>query len=348
MRKVLLEMEKLKDPYSGLGQFCLHLGEQFQLIDPAEPELTFYLPGDKKNIFGNKFHYKEHSSLHKLFKLKGSEYDVWHCLHQGSHYLPTDKKTKLLLTIHDLNFLEKYAGAKQQNKLKMLQQKVDRASAITVISKFTESIARKNLDLKNKPVHVIHNGNSLKTFSEVPKPSFINFQEFIFSIGIVSPKKNFATLIPLLKHNKELHLVIAGNNSSAHANELIDLAKKAGVNGRFHLVGTIDERTKYWLYKNCKAFVFPSLTEGFGLPVVEAMSLGKPVFLSDLTSLPEVGGKEAYYWTDFDPGEMNQVFLNGMRSFGADPGKVDRSIMWAGQFSWRKAAVSYLSLYRSL
>ncbi len=343
MKRVLVEMEKLKNPNSGLGQFCINIGEQFQKLERDNLELDFYLPALQKSTFGENINFVKHTPLHKLFPLNSSEYDVWHCLQQDSHYLPRNKKTKLILTIHDLNFLEKYKGSKQKSKLKSLQKRVDRASAITVISKFTEMIVRENLELNNKPVHVITNGNSLKVIEDSTKPSFVDFPKFIFSIGIISPKKNFHTLLSLLQDDKELHLIIAGNNNSDYAHQLVKTAGQMNVSQQLHLPGIINNNDKYWLYQNCKAFVLPSLTEGFGLPVVEAMSLGKPVFLSNLSSLPEIGGQEAYYWKHFEPQHMIDVFINGIKDFNSE--KAKRSIEWASQFSWENAAKAYLKLY---
>ena len=348
MKRVLLEMEKLKNLNSGLGQFCLSIGQQFKSIDPQNLELDFYLPSLQKNIFGDTFNYVKQTSLHKLIPFSSTKYDIWHCLQQDSHYLPTNKNTKLILTIHDLNFLEKYKGAKQRSKLNSLQKKVNKASVITVISKFTEMMVRENLDIGNTPIHVIHNGNSLKVIENASKPDFVTFPEYIFSIGIISQKKNFHTLLPLLQNNKNLHLVIAGNSDSDYAKQLIKMAKDLGIYDRLNLIGTVDDASKYWLYKNCKAFVFPSLTEGFGLPVVEAMSLGKPVFLSNLTSLPEIGGTEAYYWKSFEPQSMIEVFEKGLVDFSNDTNKASRCIEWSKQFSWKNAAEAYLKLYEEV
>lgn len=348
MKKVLLEMEKMKNLNSGLGQFCSSIGEQFQKINPQNLELNYYLPALQKNIFGDQANYIKQLSFHKLIPLSSTKYDIWHCLQQDSHYLPTSNSTKLILTIHDLNFLEKYKGAKQKSKLNKLQKKVDKASAITVISKFTEMIVRENLNTNDTPVHVIYNGNSLKLVENASKPDFVNFQEYIFSIGIISAKKNFHSLFPLLQNNKNLTLVIAGNSDTDYAKQLIKTAKEIGVYDRLKLVGTINDEQKYWLYKNCNAFVFPSLSEGFGLPVVEAMSLGKPVFLSNLTSLPEIGGPEAYYWKNFESKEMIDVFEKGMIDFNSDVNKKNRSIEWSKQFSWENAAKAYIKLYNEI
>ena len=351
MKKILLEMEKLKNPNSGLGQFCINIGEQFQSLQNKNVQLDFYLPAFQKNVFGDQFNYIKQIALHKFLPVDSSKYDVWHCLQQDSYYLPNNKNTKLILTIHDLNFLEKYKGSKQKRKLNSLQKRVNRASVITVISKFTEAIVRENLQLNNIPVHVIYNGNSLKIVENCIAPDFVpahSEAEYLFAIGIISAKKNFHTLLPLLQKNKNLHLIIAGNNNSEYANQMGATAEKMGVAKQLHTPGTIDDAEKYWLYQNCKAFVFPSLSEGFGLPVVEAMSLGKPVFLSKLSSLPEIGGKEAFYWNNFEPQHMIDMFEKGIKDFTADKEKRNRSINWAKQFSWENAAKAYINLYENL
>lgn len=346
MKSVLVEMEKLKNPYSGLGQFCKNIGEQFQKLNPPDLQLDFYLPFSQTGIFGENFRYIKHSPLHKLFFINSPKYDVWHCTHQDSRYFPFDRNTKIILTVHDLNFLGKYKGWRREKKLYRLQKLVNKASAITVISAFTEKTARENLQLSDKPVRVIYNGNSLKTFENVKRPQFAAFDNFIFTVGIISPKKNFRTLLSLLENDKQLNLVIAGVNNTEYARSIARHAHQTGIEKQLYMPGIISDEEKFWFYKNCRAFVFPSLTEGFGLPVVEAMSLGKPCFLSNLTSLPEIGGDEAFYWQDFEPQNMIDVFEKGLRDF--DDERARRSVIWAERFSWEKAADAYLKLYAEI
>src|SRR5258708_8638554 len=111
--------------------------------------------------------------------------------------------------------------------------------------------------------------------------------------------------------------------------------------------GAITEAEKAWDLRNCMALAFPSVAEGFGLPVIEAMYYGKPVFLSDQTSLPEIGGSEAYYFTDFDPAAMQEVFSQGMTDYQR-PGKAEKIRQRALSFSWDQAAQGYLNVYRKL
>ncbi len=136
-------------------------------------------------------------------------------------------------------------------------------------------------------------------------------------------------------------LVVAGSAASPYAQEILRLARAEGVAERVLLPGNVTDAEKYWLLANAEAFVFPSLAEGFGLPVVEAMSLGKPVFLSTRTSLPETGGPEAFYWPDFDPRAMAEVFTRGMARAPRRPGEAGAAARLGGplQLGARRARV---------
>ena len=347
-RTVLVEMEKLGNLNSGLGQFCLHLGNAFSTIKPEELNLKFYLPARHDQIFGSSFDYIYQKPLHKFLRFNSSGMDVWHCTHQLSKYLPSSKKTKLILTVHDLNFLRKYTGIKRGLYLGTLQRKINRAAAIAVISKFTEEELREHLRIPDIPVKLVYIGTSLKKFDQPLKPGFTPAGKFLFSIGIISPKKNFHVLLPMLARNKEYSLVIAGENKSAYADEIRALSSKLDLGDRVILPGPITDEEKYWAYTHCEALLFPSLSEGFGSPVIEAMSCGKPVFLSKYTSLPEIGGDVAFYFDTFDADGMASVLEIGLKEFQLNPDLVQKSIEHASQFSWDKAAQQYLELYNSV
>jgi len=355
MKTIFIEMEKLKKIHSGLGQFCLHLGNglgalsQKEGVRPLRAELNFYVPKQLKDVFGRQHQYHAVSPLHKIFPVSFKKFDLWHCTHQDSNYLPRNKETKLILTIHDLNFLEKYKNNWRKNLiLKKIQKKINRASAIVFTSKYTENLVRENFSVPAIPVKIIYLGNCTQAFPSATRPLFIPNGKFIFTIGIVNPKKNFIVLLNLLKRQKEFTLVIAGSNAHPYAKTILDVAEKMNLSGRVLLPGAIDEPTKFWLYKNCAAFVFPSLSEGFGLPVIEAMSLGKPIFLSDKTSLPEIGGNEAFYWKNFESDDMNDVFEKGMQEYHRDKEKSARIKKWGSQFSWENAIREYWELYTEI
>lgn len=346
MSKICIEMEKLSNPNSGLGQYCYHLGKELMKIEDEELEKIFFVPSP--GIFGAGLYVRQHP-LHKFFMRGADQYDMWHCTHQQSKYLPSNKKTKLILTIHDLNFLEKYTSSVQiKNKLKAVQKLVNRASGIVFISHYTEKVTRENLIIPAIPTKVIYNGNNTDGTLQETRPTQVPPGDFIFTIGIINPKKNFKVLLCLLKAFPRLTLVIAGNKDHDYAKEILNEAISKGLQERLLMPGLISEEEKKWYYKNAKAFVFPSVSEGFGLPVIEAMSLGKPVFLSDLSSLPEVGGEEAYYWKSFDEPEMVKVFREGLNDFENDPQKKERIRSWSTRFSWENAAAEYWNFYKEL
>lgn len=325
--KILIDFEKIKDPYCGLGQYCAHLKTFF---DRSALNIHYWIP--------NKF-----EKLAKKFSFLLPRSDVFHAIHQDSPYLPWSKKTKFILTILDLNALYETSDPLIHAAFKRnLQKKINRASHIAFISDFTQSEVAKNFDLKNKKTHVIYCGIALAETSKAPK--IIPDSKFIFSIGTVVPKKNFHVLIDFLKKlPQEYKIVLAGTTFHSYAAEMIKRINDEDLNDRFFLVGTIDENEKRWYYEHACSLIFPSLFEGFGLPVAEAMSLGLPLFISDKTSLPEIGGEDAYYFRNFEPDSMAKVFLLGLENFNED--KKLRLIERSKLFNWEQAAESYLKIY---
>ena len=328
-RKILIDFEKIKDPYSGLGQFCAHLKNHF---DKSSQNLIYWRPG--------KF-----QKLAKKFPFILPKCDVFHAVHQDSPFMPWSKKTKYVLTIHDLNALYENSqyGSGEFYK-RGIQKKLDRASKIIFISKFTADEVSKNFKVDLSKTQVIYNGIALG--DEVRTPAFVPEGKFLFSVGTVLPKKNFHVLIDFMKELPDYKMVIAGTTFHSYAKEMQKRIIDEGLSERFFLVGTIDEAHKIWYYKNASAFIFPSLMEGFGLPVAEAMSLGLPLFISDKTCLPEIGGDDAFYFRNFDPKVMKEVFVSGMNSF--TPETKSRLIERSKKFDWKIAANAYLDIYKNI
>ena len=127
-------------------------------------------------------------------------------------------------------------------------------------------------------MRVIHNGLIDQEYPGTARPAFMDGRPFLFTIGDITPKKNFHVLVDLLARLPRYRLVVAGNDGNPYASEVRRAAAEKGLSERVVLPGIVSDESRYWLYKNCDAFSFPSLTEGFGLPVIEAMQFGKPVF----------------------------------------------------------------------
>jgi glycosyltransferase involved in cell wall biosynthesis len=348
-KNILIDCERMKYPHTGLYHYCLNLGKALMQIKTDDEQFHFFVPPNEVHAFGGDAKYIRQNAFHKLISPNGM-FDVWHATHQGTEYFPFKKKTKIVLTIHDLNFLyDEYKDAsKKKTYVKKLQEKVNRADHITCISQFTLNDLKQHLHLENKPTTVIYNGCNIHEMEDLHQPSILPKHPFFFTIGTITDKKNFHVLPALLAGNKEHLLVIAGiTQRQSYQEKIMQEATKYGVHDRVVFTGAITENDKQWYLKNCDAFLLPSLAEGFGLPVVEAMYFGKPVFLSTYTSLPEIGGDAAFYFDSFDKEAMNEVLQNGLKRYHDNHMKTT-VMKRAAIFNWMNAAQQYNDIYLSV
>lgn len=351
MHNVLVDLYKLGgNKYNGLYHFCYQLGHHLAALPRTDDlDLSLYVPASSVGLFGNQVQYAVQKSRDKFYRFGTRKYDVWHVATTLSWYRPFNKQTRNVFTVHDLNFMEEpeYSTKSRKRYMDLIKQRINRADHLTFISRFALEQTKQYADIGNKPYSIVYNGCNIPTLGDVKaSPGYQPAAPFLFSIGQLHWRKNFHVLPALLKGN-DLELVIAGLNNFPYRETVMAAAKQYGVENRVKLVGAVTEAEKYWYYQNCKAFVFPSIGEGFGLPVLEAMHFGKPVFLSSYTSLPEVGGDAAYYFNDFDPAAMQLVFEQGMQHYRATQ-PAERIKQHAAGFSWQKAAREYITVYRSL
>lgn len=350
MNKIIVDCERMKYPHTGLYHYCLQLGHALQQsINATKESLSFYVRSSEHNIFGAEANYIPQHSLQKFILPPLRGYDIWHATYQGTNYYPFHRKIKIVLTIHDLNFMhEGKAASKQTRELKKLQKKIKRADHIVAISQFTLNDVQKFLSIGNTPATVIYNGCNFNDLADSIKPQNLPDKKFLYTIGTITDKKNFHVL-PCLLVNNEFTLIISGiTQNEEYKNKILLEAAKYSVTDRVIFTGTIPENDKQWYIKNCEAFVFPSLAEGFGLPVIEAMHFGKPVILSKLTSLPEIGGDAGYYFDNFDPAHMQAVLIKSLDHYHKNPEAKNNIIRRSEFFDWKKTAEQYLNVYRSL
>jgi glycosyltransferase involved in cell wall biosynthesis len=333
---VLIDLDRLKDLNTGLGQVAEFFGAEISREVDERFKFTLLVPKKFVGYFGDLVDYEVVSLKRRYFPSLCRKYDLWYTIHQDSAYFPSDPSTPYILTINDLNFLGEKSPAKAKKRLAILQKKVDRATAITVISQYTESVVREHMKVGNIPIHVIYCGVKVKTFESVPAPSFAPAGDLLFSVGVVQMKKNYHVLIDFMKRLPENYkLIIAGNKSSAYAGELQQKIDDQGLHERILIPGIISEEDKFWMYNHCKA-------------PVEAMRFGKPVFASTYSSIPEVSGTNAYYWETFDPDEMAKFFLEKLEEFSKDPTRPEVLRKHSQKYTWEANVISYKELFRSI
>ncbi len=342
--RILIDLSILKNVHCGLGQVALNYGYYFRdLYEPLENEQIYLLvPKSFVGVFGNKVRYIIARKIYRIMPwLIGIHFDVWHAIHQLSRYKPFARH--YILTIHDFNFLYEKSGPKTHKYQYMVQRKANKADRITAISEFAKAETEHYLRLGGKHVQVIYNGIEridLKAEECIPEVQ----QPYLFSIGEVKEKKNFHVLLDMMTLLPNMHLYIAGNSNTPYADRIRTEIISRNITN-VHLIGLVSEGQKTWLYRHCQAFVFPSLFEGFGLPVVEAMLFGKPVVCSNETSLTEIGGDHVIFFPKGYPATESARLI---ATAALTPEQEEANRQYARSFTWERHMQSYLAIYREV
>jgi glycosyltransferase involved in cell wall biosynthesis len=350
-KQIIIDCERMKYANTGLYHYCLQLCQALQRnIDKENEELKLYVRAATAPAFGPGFSFIYQHTLHKFFMPLKKSFNVWHSTYQGTQYFPFRKRKGVVFTVHDLNFLydEHKTEIKKQKYLRQHARKINAADHIVAISNFVLEDVRRHFDVSRKPCSVIYNGCNIPAALSGDLPGFKKPESpFLYTIGTVVDKKNFHVLPSLLVNNNRLLLISGIIQSEAYKEKIIAEARKHKVEDRVIFTGPVTENEKSWYLQHCEIFLFPSLAEGFGLPVIEAMYFGRPVILSTHTSLPEIGGEEAYYFKNFEPVNMRQTLEESLQHYNSTNAR-EKIIARARSFNWDNAAKQYLEIYRTL
>ena len=253
--------------------------------------------------------------------------------------------TKRLMTTHDINFIYEKQGRKLERGIQRFRQKIKRMDYTNYISEFVREDTNKHFQIQ-VPERVIYNGvSALSAPSEIsPRLAQQLPDSFLFHLSSLLPKKNVHLLIEMMRFLPEQNLVIAGNWNSGYGKTLQKMIDELPTRNVYRLPNVTEEEKAY-LYASCRAFLYPSLCEGFGLPPIEAMKFGKPVFLSTLTSLPEVGGKNAFYWHELSPESMAGKIREMLPVFYNHPDYASQIKQNAERFDWNNCVNQYIQYY---
>ncbi|MFV0536146.1 MAG: glycosyltransferase [Dysgonomonas sp.] len=349
-RSVLIDLRYLEYLNNGFGQLSLNYGNYIKnnpdKIDDLD--ITLFVPKEYIGAFGTHVNYLECKRNYKWNPFLLPYFDVWHSISQQVKYISVDNRTVRIITIHDLNFLYERESDKAKRKLKRQQSILDIADVITAISNFTIKELNANLDLRGKPAILNYVGEHSIAKDPEAKPEFVNSnRQYFFTIGQVLEKKNFHVLLDMMKLMPDYDLYICGDSKFEYAKYIEKRIADENIENVF-VSGIITPAEKVWMYRNCKAFLFPSKFEGFGYPLIEAMLFGKPVFSSNYTSLPEIGDKYAFFWENFDPEHMKKLIDSNLDSFYNNQEFIGEVIKYANSFTIERHMDAYLNLYRQV
>lgn len=364
--KIGLDARNLLPKQTGIGRCVYHLITNLAKLDNENEYViikrTSYQPKivDKENFREISIPYDPSSFRSCLIgfnEINNLKLDVYHSFF---HFLPGRiQANRIIVTLHDLMWIE-YPELvfndffRQQligfyGKI-FIKKALENSDSIVAISKHTKDQAIKRYNISALNIHVIYNGVDRSYFdinASRDLPDEFKNREYIFSIGHTRPYKNIPRVIQAFKRISdefpEIDLIIVGRGD--YEVRLKKMVSEIEMQSRVIFAGYLPDEIMIPLFKNALFLVFPSLIEGFGLPVIEAMALGCPILASNIPVIEEIGG-DAY--EKVDPCSVDDI-AEGMRRLLSSKGHRD-SIRKLGYeraklFSWEESAKKLLSLF---
>jgi glycosyltransferase involved in cell wall biosynthesis len=293
--------------------------------------------------------------------------DILHCLgNTAPVFMP--KSTRLVLTLHDVMFLQSGEFVpKPTNRYQALGRHYRRmvaprcarvADHVITVSEFSrQDILQLIPGLDPARVHVTHQScdpafKQLRSAaSEATAARGESTRPYIFTLGADDPRKNTLRLVQaylsLLKEHAIDHDLVISGYANWEQSESYQLVKGAGATERVKFRGFITLEELVALYRDAALFVYPSLYEGFGIPVLEGFSSGCPVIASNVTSIPEVGGDAVLYVDPLSVDDIRSAVLRVIQDRELRESLSRSGYARAQQFTWEEAARKTLAIYEA-
>jgi glycosyltransferase involved in cell wall biosynthesis len=289
------------------------------------------------------------NNLYNVYDISKLNFDVYHPTYYDAALAQKVKKIPVVATFHDL-IHEKLASKfpELQHDAAIIKKKQDLLKCATKIIAVSENTKKDLIEIYNvdpSRIGVIHLGSSFQQYKIEPLK---DISPYLLYIGNRSAYKNFlpflsATARVLKKH--QVKLVCAGGGAFTSAE--LEFIEKLGVTSLISQEAITDLKL-HNLYANAIGMVFPSLYEGFGIPVLEAFSCGCPCILSNNSSLPEVAGDAAIFMDPNDPESMSDAVEKFIENSSLRNDLALKGYERLSGFSWKKNVSQTLSLYKSL
>lgn len=289
-----------------------------------------------------------------------------------AHTLPIirPKNIKTVVTIHDLGaeYLKEYYQFPQRIYLNRTTEYVLKyATHIITVSEATKREIEERFGRK-KNLTVIPEGynSEIYDFAKLKAQSFENTQDkksklkailnkynlikpYLLFVGTIQPRKNLTRLIKAFAKvkNKDLELVLVGKKGWLY-DDIFQLPGELGIKNKVRFLNYVDLEDLPFLYYQAKAFVFPSLCEGFGLPLLEAMACGCPVLTSNISSMPEIVEKAGFLVNPYHEDEIQQGIENIVNNVNLQKRLRENGLQKVKNFSWEKAARETMKVFEKL
>lgn len=372
--KIAIEAQRIfRINKHGMDFVALETIREIQTLDKKNEYYIFVAPGDDKCL--------EESENMKIIELRAfGGYPIWEqvalplainkidpdIVHCTSNTAPLFLKQKLIVTLHDIIFLEKKA---QKNKslyqnLGRLYRRlivpkiISKASKVITVSEFECTRIKDFLNLKEDKISYIHNGYN-KHFTKKDNPKdiykkYIDQDNYIFFLGNTDPKKNTdLTLCAYAKYieksnNKNISCLLIADLKESTIDELLKINNIEWIKPFIYYPGYIPNVDLPYIYSGAKLFLYPSLRESFGIPILEAMACGTPIITSNTSAIPEIAGSGAIL---VDPKNIDilsdKIFLL-LNNQESREKQIEYGLGRVKLFSWGKTASELIRLYENI
>ena len=354
----------------GMDYVVLEEIKELQKSDVRNEYFVFVAPGedrclkDSKNVhiieIGNNFY-----PLWEQFSLPRAvnqlNLDMLHCT---SNTAPIRCKVPLILTLHDIIFLEPrdksnksfYQDMGWRYRRFVVPRILKKCKRIITVSDFEFNNIITKLQIPEEKMVMIYNGYN-KWFRPVEDTELI-YQQYIeepgyfFFLGNTDPKKN--TERTLIAYSKYLEMsdvkrkLLMADLDKGYLDEIIDRNDIGNIRGHIVMPGYIKNADLPYIYNNAFAFLYTSLRESFGIPLLEAMACGTPVITSNTSSMPEIGGSEVIMVNPLNTNEITEMMLLLEKDKALYQKQKDIGIIRAQQFSWEYTAEQLLMVYEDV
>jgi glycosyltransferase involved in cell wall biosynthesis len=274
-------------------------------------------------------------------------------VHANNFSSPRLRRARLIYTVYDLSFIDLPECTTEENRHLCFSGMFEASLWADIVVAISHYSRQRFLDnFPHFPAEralVTHLGNRLAAAGpETPVVALAAKQPFFLAVGTLEPRKNLRRLLAAYRRYVTATLtpkplVLAGGEGWLEG-DLKTYIEALQIQPYIHVLGYVSDAALRWLYKHCWAFIYPSLYEGFGLPVLEAMAAGAATITSNVTSLPEVGGEAAYYVNPLDEASIAAA-LHWVEDDYQRQALQERCRHQAQRFSWETTAKTVYQAY---
>jgi len=359
---------------AGVGHYNYYLVKKLLQIDKKNQYVLFF---DHRFPDPKEFRKKNTKILHfpwsqykkylpigysHYFVAKLIEKEKLDVFHAPANTLPLSYHGKTVVTVHDLAIYRhpEWFPAKQNFAVKIsVPKSILKANALIAVSESTKKDIVAHFKIPKNKIKVIYEGfekekKISEKFTKKTKRKYKIGEHFVFCLSTLEPRKNMEKLIHTFdelaadnfKKYQDCQLIIAGAKGWRYAP--IFKAIKNAKCGRIRYLGYLTKQEKLSLLSSADCFCFPSLWEGFGLPVLEAMAMGTPVIVSKTSSLPEIVQKAGILINPLNTNSIKKGLVKFLKNKRNRKIYSKKSIKQARKFTWEKCARETLRVYKSL